>query len=134
MPELPEVEVTRRGIAAPLLGAQVLAVRLGKPLRWPLGCAPQALQGRWVGAVQRRGKYLWLPLHVKPQPTADTGAQPDVDTVAADGSRIRPDRALALPRTGGRRGRRAKIVEDQWTRLGVRGHRRQSQASQNPEH
>ena len=62
MPELPEVEVTRRGIAAPLLGARVLAARLGKPLRWPLGHAEQALVGRTVGEVARRGKYLWLPL------------------------------------------------------------------------
>ena len=62
MPELPEVEVTRRGIAAPLLGARVLALRLGKPLRWPLGREPQGLIGATVGAVTRRGKYLWLPL------------------------------------------------------------------------
>ena len=62
MPELPEVEVTRRGIDLPLRGAQVLAVRLGKPLRWPLGRPPEALSGLRVGPVQRRGKYLWLPL------------------------------------------------------------------------
>jgi formamidopyrimidine-DNA glycosylase len=62
MPEMPEVEVTRRGIAGPLLGARVLAARQGKPLRWPLGCAPQALEGHTVGEVSRRGKYLWLPL------------------------------------------------------------------------
>jgi len=62
MPELPEVEVTRRGIAAPLLGARVLAARLGKPLRWPLGRPAEALAGTTVGEVARRGKYLWLPL------------------------------------------------------------------------
>jgi formamidopyrimidine-DNA glycosylase len=62
MPELPEVEVTRRSIAGPLLGARVLAARLGKPLRWPLGCAPDRLGGATVGAIARRGKYLWLPL------------------------------------------------------------------------
>jgi formamidopyrimidine-DNA glycosylase len=62
MPELPEVEVTRRGIDEPLRAARVLAVRLGKPLRWPLGVAPETLIGRRVGPVQRRGKYLWLPL------------------------------------------------------------------------
>lgn len=63
MPELPEVEVTRRGIDVPLRGARVLAVRLGKPLRWPLGVEPDQLLGLHVGPVQRRGKYLWLPLH-----------------------------------------------------------------------
>jgi len=62
MPELPEVEVTRRGIAAPLRGARVLGLRLGKPLRWPLGTPPQALAGARVGDITRRGKYLWLPL------------------------------------------------------------------------
>ncbi len=66
MPELPEVEVTRRGIAAPLLGARVLAVRLGKPLRWPLGRPAAELAGATVGEVTRRGKYLWLPLHEAP--------------------------------------------------------------------
>jgi formamidopyrimidine-DNA glycosylase len=62
MPELPEVEVTRRGIAAPLLGSTVQAVRLGKPLRWPLGCDVASLVGFQVGEVTRRGKYLWLPM------------------------------------------------------------------------
>jgi formamidopyrimidine-DNA glycosylase len=63
MPELPEVEVTRQGIAGPLKAARVLAIRLGKPLRWPLGCSPAALCGHLLGDVVRRGKYLWLPLH-----------------------------------------------------------------------
>lgn len=62
MPELPEVEVTRRGIAAPLAGALVRALHLGKPLRWPLGREPASLAGLTVGAITRRGKYLWLPL------------------------------------------------------------------------
>ena len=62
MPELPEVEVTRRSIAARLHGARVLSVRCGKPLRWPLGIAPQALVGSRLGETTRRGKYLWLPL------------------------------------------------------------------------
>jgi formamidopyrimidine-DNA glycosylase len=35
---------------------------MGKPLRWPLGCAPETLVGQQVGAVARRGKYLWLVL------------------------------------------------------------------------
>lgn len=62
MPELPEVEVTRRGIAAELEGARITVVVLGKPLRWPLGIAPAALAGRKVAAVGRRGKYLLLML------------------------------------------------------------------------
>ena len=62
MPELPEVEVTRRSFAERIAGAQVLSVRLGAPLRWPLGCQPAFLVGRTVGLAARRGKYLWLPL------------------------------------------------------------------------
>ena len=62
MPELPEVEVTRLSFAERIRGARVTAVRLGKPLRWPLGCSPQSLVASKVGDVTRRGKYLWLPL------------------------------------------------------------------------
>ena len=62
MPELPEVEVTRRSFAERIAGARVLAVRVGKPLRWPLGCDPQALAGRTVQGVRRRGKYLLVDL------------------------------------------------------------------------
>jgi len=70
MPELPEVEVTRRSVAAGLLGAPVLDVQMGLPLRWPLGVDPRSLEGTECGAMTRRGKYLWLPLSrmVDPQP------------------------------------------------------------------
>jgi formamidopyrimidine-DNA glycosylase len=58
MPELPEVEVTRRSVAPGLTGATVLAVWRGKSLRWPLGCAPQRLVGERFSHIARRGKYL----------------------------------------------------------------------------
>jgi formamidopyrimidine-DNA glycosylase len=74
MPELPEVEVTRRGIDEPLRNARVLGVRLGKPLRWPLGCRAERLVGATVGPVLRRGKYLWLPL--SKAPSDSPGAAP----------------------------------------------------------
>lgn len=62
MPELPEVEVTRQSFAKRIEGATVQSVWMGKPLRWPLGIEPGQLSGARVGAVLRRGKYLWLPL------------------------------------------------------------------------
>jgi formamidopyrimidine-DNA glycosylase len=62
MPELPEVEVTRLSFADRIAGARILTARLGKPLRWPLGCSADDLVGRTVGAVRRRGKYLLLEL------------------------------------------------------------------------
>jgi len=58
MPELPEVEVTRRSFAQAISGARIEAVMLGKPLRWPLGCEPQLLVGQQVLGLRRRGKYL----------------------------------------------------------------------------
>lgn len=62
MPELPEVEVTRRSFVDRIAGAWVQGVWLGKPLRWPLGCEPETLSGRQVLSVTRRGKYLLLHL------------------------------------------------------------------------
>ncbi len=62
MPELPEVEVTRLSFAARIAGARVTGVRLGKPLRWPLGCETESLVGRQVLGVRRRGKYLLVDL------------------------------------------------------------------------
>ncbi|MBY0453654.1 MAG: bifunctional DNA-formamidopyrimidine glycosylase/DNA-(apurinic or apyrimidinic site) lyase [Burkholderiaceae bacterium] len=60
MPELPEVEVTRRSFADAIAGAKILAVRVGKPLRWPFGGDPDELVGQIVTTVRRRGKYLLL--------------------------------------------------------------------------
>lgn len=62
MPELPEVEVTRRSFAERIAGATIQKVRTGKPLRWPLGCPVVELLGRKVLGVDRRGKYLLLML------------------------------------------------------------------------
>ena len=62
MPELPEVEVTRLSFAERIAGARIEGVRLGKPLRWPLGCDPATLVGRTVRGVRRRGKYLLVDL------------------------------------------------------------------------
>lgn len=62
MPELPEVEVTRLSFASRIAGARIEQLRLGKPLRWPLGIAPAELQGQRVLGVRRRGKYLLLDL------------------------------------------------------------------------
>lgn len=62
MPELPEVEVTRLSFADAIAGAKVVSVRLGKALRWPLGCPVGQLAGRSVRGVRRRGKYLLIDL------------------------------------------------------------------------
>lgn len=64
MPELPEVEVTRLSFAHRIAQARVEGVRLGQPLRWPLGIDPLHLSHRLVLGVRRRGKYLLLDMDV----------------------------------------------------------------------
>ncbi|HET8942638.1 MAG TPA: bifunctional DNA-formamidopyrimidine glycosylase/DNA-(apurinic or apyrimidinic site) lyase [Rudaea sp.] len=60
MPELPEVETTRRGIAPYLLGHRVVALTIRQPrLRWPIPVAVRrSLPGQSIEAVERRAKYL----------------------------------------------------------------------------
>ena len=62
MPELPEVETTRRGLAPHLVGRRVQAVILRRPdLRWPIPPEVAAmLPGQRIDAVRRRAKYLLL--------------------------------------------------------------------------
>ena len=62
MPELPEVETTRRGIAPYLIGRRVLGVTLRRSdLRWPIPAAiSELLPGQRIDAVERRAKYLLL--------------------------------------------------------------------------
>jgi formamidopyrimidine-DNA glycosylase len=61
MPELPEVEVTRRGLAPELLGRRITGVQVREPrLRWRVSPEVGALPGRAVRRMKRRGKYLLL--------------------------------------------------------------------------
>lgn len=62
MPELPEVEVTRRGIAPHLEGQTVTAVVMRRDgLRWPFPPdLAQRLVGQRIGKAGRRGKYLLI--------------------------------------------------------------------------
>jgi formamidopyrimidine-DNA glycosylase len=62
MPELPEVEVTRLSFADRIAGANIVSIRMGKPLRWSLQCTPDTLREQHVVAVRRRGKYLLMDL------------------------------------------------------------------------
>ncbi|MFJ4681128.1 MULTISPECIES: bifunctional DNA-formamidopyrimidine glycosylase/DNA-(apurinic or apyrimidinic site) lyase [unclassified Kitasatospora] len=67
MPELPEVEVVRRGLARWAAGRTVADVQVLHPraVRRQAGGADEftaLLRGRTLGEPQRRGKYLWVPL------------------------------------------------------------------------
>ena len=109
MPELPEVETTRRGLAPHLEGRRIAAVTLRRPdLRWPIPPeVAEQLPGQRIDAVRRRAKYLLLDtaagsallhlgmsgsLRVLPA-TTPVGAHDHVD-IALDGERGRSGRVL----------------------------------------
>ena len=80
MPELPEVETVRRGLAGHVVGRTIATVEVFGPrtvrrhLAGP-GDFVARLTGRRILAACRRGKYLWLPL--SPAPSAlVAGPQP----------------------------------------------------------
>src|ERR671927_1941063 len=64
MPELPEVETVRRGLAPAMVGARIVAVEQRRPdLRFPFPERfPDRLQGQEVTALGRRAKYLLADL------------------------------------------------------------------------
>jgi formamidopyrimidine-DNA glycosylase len=67
MPELPEVEVVRRGLERRVTGRRIAEVTVAHPRavrRHALGAEDfeARLRGRAFGIARRRGKYLWLPL------------------------------------------------------------------------
>lgn len=68
MPELPEVETVRRGLAPHLQGRRIAGVRVRNPaLRWPIPADLDAhTRGHRIERLERRGKYLIMHL--------DTGA------------------------------------------------------------
>jgi len=61
MPELPEVETTRRGIVPYVEGLCITEIIVRQPqLRWLVPDAVQLAVGQTVAAVRRRAKYLLL--------------------------------------------------------------------------
>jgi formamidopyrimidine-DNA glycosylase len=67
MPELPEVETVRRGLASAVIGRTLAGVEVFHPraVRRHLPGADDfaaRLAGRTLSGANRRGKYLWLPL------------------------------------------------------------------------
>jgi formamidopyrimidine-DNA glycosylase len=64
MPELPEVETTRRGIEPHAVGRRIVALQLYEPrLRWRVqGDLPDLVAGQHIRHAKRRAKYLLLEL------------------------------------------------------------------------
>src|SRR5581483_2416559 len=81
MPELPEVETTRRHLAEHLPGARVAAVALLDPralLRPDPATFTRRLVGATILAVERRAKYLIMPLRrAEPPSLAAPSNRPD---------------------------------------------------------
>ncbi len=66
MPELPEVETTRRGLLPHVQGQRVSGVLLRRPdLRWPIPReVSELLPGQRIDSIRRRAKYLLLDTSV----------------------------------------------------------------------
>ena len=61
MPELPEVEITKRGVALHFAGRTLLSCTVRQPrLRWPVSPTIQGCVGHVLLAVQRRSKYMLM--------------------------------------------------------------------------
>ena len=81
MPELPEVEVVRRGLVSWVRGRTINAVDVLDPRsvrRHALGPGDFAgnLEGATVSDVVRRGKFLWMPLTDGPAAPENPGTAP----------------------------------------------------------
>jgi formamidopyrimidine-DNA glycosylase len=65
MPELPEVEVTKLGIAPLITGKTITAVRVHqRQLRWLVPDDVQLCVGQIINSVTRRAKYLFINTNV----------------------------------------------------------------------
>jgi len=64
MPELPEVETIRRGLALRISGRQIMRAELRRPdLRRPFPpMLATRLEGARIGGLSRRGKYILVEL------------------------------------------------------------------------
>jgi formamidopyrimidine-DNA glycosylase len=93
MPELPEVETVRRGLAPILAGSRILGARVRESrLRWPVpGELDQQLHDRVLRAIDRRGKYLLFRLDNDITLIAHLGMSGSLRVLAEDTPRRKHD-------------------------------------------
>lgn len=112
MPELPEVETTRRGLAPHVEGRRITAVTLRRPdLRWPIpGEVARLLPGQRIDAVRRRAKYLLLDTAAG-SALLHLGMSGSLRVLPAD-TPVRPHDHVDLALEGGRQGPRVLRFND----------------------
>lgn len=92
MPELPEVETVRRGLAPAMVGARFARVRLNRPnLRFPFPKDfSRRLEGSTVTALERRAKYLTAHLDSGESLIMHLGMSGRFDVRMPDGAALSP--------------------------------------------
>ena len=92
MPELPEVETVRRGLAPAMVGQRFARVSLRRPnLRFPFPPDfSKRLEGRTVTDLQRRAKYLTAHLDSGESLVMHLGMSGRFDVALPDGSNLSP--------------------------------------------
>ena len=93
MPELPEVETTRRGIAPYVDGRRVVELAVHEPrLRWPVPrSVSHAVRGASIVGVRRRAKYLLIDLDRGSSLILHLGMSGSLRVLPADTPRLKHD-------------------------------------------
>jgi formamidopyrimidine-DNA glycosylase len=108
MPELPEVETSRRALERALKGKRLVSVIPDLHDRIVFDTASpakfrQTIEGARVTGSGRKGKYFWLQLDRRPWPVFHLGMTGNVE--------IRRENGLFTPAWGGKHGRAEKATE-----------------------
>ncbi len=92
MPELPEVETTRRGLARLIIDKTIENIRIHQPkLRWPIPDDLKQIPGQRILNLKRRGKYLLFELSSKNYILMHLGMSGSVSVIATDQPRKKHD-------------------------------------------
>lgn len=85
MPELPEVETTRRGLARLITEKTIKHIHIHQPqLRWPVPDEIHRLEGQQITGLKRRGKYLLIEMASENHILMHLGMSGSISVVAAN--------------------------------------------------
>jgi formamidopyrimidine-DNA glycosylase len=96
MPELPEVETVRRGLALRISGRRIVRAELRRPdLRRPFPpMLADRLDGAQIGALSRRGKYILIELDATGLLLLHLGMSGRITTGDSDGAEAKHDHVV----------------------------------------